>query len=56
MKRIPNLVRSRTVILKLTRDNTSPKAKWQSRFQTKFMHLHAHGKHIYCWSDSSKRM
>jgi len=59
LKRIPDLVRSRTVLLRLGRDNSCPtiglkKRQWRSRFQAKLVHLHVHERLIYCWSNNSK--
>jgi len=48
LKRIPDLVRSKTIILRLGSDNSSltigvqQKAKWRSRFQAKLVNLHVH--------------
>jgi len=59
LKRIPDLVRSRMVLLRLGSDNSCPtiglkwKVKWRSRFQAKLVHLHVHERLIHCWSDNS---
>jgi len=58
LKHIPDLVRNRMVLLRLGSDNSCPtiglkyKAKWRSWFQAKLVHLHAHERLIYCWSDN----
>ena len=60
LQRIPDLVRNKTVLLRLGNDNSCPtkglkwKAKWRSCFQAKLVHLHVYERLIYCWSDNRK--
>ena len=51
LKRIPDLVRNRTVLLRLGSDNSCPTIglkKKQSCFQAKLVYLHVHERLIYC--------
>jgi len=51
---IPDLVRNRTVLLRLGSDNSCPtiglkqKAKRQSCFQAKLVHLHVYERLVHC--------
>ena len=60
LKRIPDLVRNTTALLRLGSDNSCAaiglkyKTKRRSCFQAKLVRLHVHERLIYCWSDGSK--